>query len=176
LADPADVNINPSFEIEKFGPVQAGTFDTVALANLPETLGIDRFDHSLRFQRKAVRPKKSERVPSCADQGFAIYKLLKFMGKFLESSHWRIDHSLWRSATISTKLEMKMSWWKKILWVVVSALGVWAMARLALFRGEQISALWIVLAGFCALSISYRFYSKWLATKVLMLNEERATP
>src|SRR5437588_13079134 len=69
-----------------------------------------------------------------------------------------------------------MSWWKKCLWVAISALGVWALARLALFRGEQISALWIVLAGFCALSISYRFYSKWLATKVLVLNEERATP
>jgi carbon starvation protein len=47
---------------------------------------------------------------------------------------------------------------------------------LALSRGEQISALWIVIAGFCALAISYRFYSKWLATKVLVLNEERATP
>src|ERR1700752_222421 len=69
-----------------------------------------------------------------------------------------------------------MGWWKKLLWIVVSALGAWAMARLALSRGEQISALWIVLAGFCALSISYRFYSKWLATKVLVLNEERATP
>src|SRR6266567_3813264 len=69
-----------------------------------------------------------------------------------------------------------MSWWKKLLWIVISATGVWAMARLALSRGEQISALWIVLAGFCALSISYRFYSKWLATKVLVLNEERATP
>src|SRR6267378_1814028 len=69
-----------------------------------------------------------------------------------------------------------MSIWKKLLWFGVAVLGTWAMARLALSRGEQISALWIVLAGFCALSISYRFYSKWLATKVLVLNEERATP
>src|SRR6201987_4433504 len=69
-----------------------------------------------------------------------------------------------------------MSSWKKLLWIVVSALGAWAIARLALVRGEQISALWIVLAGLCALCISYRFYSKWLATKVLVLNEERATP
>jgi carbon starvation protein len=69
-----------------------------------------------------------------------------------------------------------MSWWKKLLWVAVSALGVWAMAVLALSRGEQISALWIILAGLCALCISYRFYSKWLAAKVLVLNEERATP
>ncbi len=37
-------------------------------------------------------------------------------------------------------------------------------------------ALWIIVAGLCALSISYRFYSKWLAARVLVLNEERATP
>jgi carbon starvation protein len=65
---------------------------------------------------------------------------------------------------------------KKLLWFGVAALGTWAVAVLAMSRGEQISALWIVIAGFCALSISYRFYSKWLATKVLVLNEERATP
>src|SRR6478672_3491953 len=69
-----------------------------------------------------------------------------------------------------------MSVWKKLAWIGVAALGTWAVAVLALSRGEQISALWIVTAGFCALSISYRFYSKWLATKVLMLNEQRATP
>ena len=69
-----------------------------------------------------------------------------------------------------------MSLWKKLLWFGVAALGTWAVAMLALSRGERISALWIVAAGLCALSISYRFYSKWLATKVLMLNEQRATP
>ena len=69
-----------------------------------------------------------------------------------------------------------MSVWKKVVWIGVAALGTWAVAILALSRGEKISALWIVIAGFCAFSISYRFYSKWLATKVLVLNEERATP
>src|SRR5213595_2822179 len=69
-----------------------------------------------------------------------------------------------------------MSVWKKLVWIGVAASGTWAVAVLALSRGEKISALWIVIAGFCALSISYRFYSKWLATKVLVLNEERATP
>src|ERR671935_752445 len=69
-----------------------------------------------------------------------------------------------------------MSLWKKLVWFAVAALGTWAVAILALSRGEQISALWIVAAGFCALTISYRFYSKWLATKVLVLNEQRATP
>jgi carbon starvation protein len=69
-----------------------------------------------------------------------------------------------------------MSWWKKLLWMAVSFLGLGAIAVLALSRGEQINALWIIVAGLCAFAISYRFYSKWLATRVLLLNDERATP
>src|SRR5438477_9582518 len=69
-----------------------------------------------------------------------------------------------------------MSLPKTLLWVVVTLLGLASLAVLALSRGEQISALWIVVAGFCAAAISYRFYSKWLATKILVLNDERATP
>src|ERR1700693_6135255 len=69
-----------------------------------------------------------------------------------------------------------MSLRKKLLWVAVTLLGLASLAVLALSRGEQISALWIVTAGFCAASVSYRFYSKWLATKILVLNDERATP
>ena len=69
-----------------------------------------------------------------------------------------------------------MNIWKKLLWIAVSALGLMAIAVLALSRGEQISALWIVTAGLCTCAVSYRFYSKWLATKVLVLNDQRATP
>jgi carbon starvation protein len=69
-----------------------------------------------------------------------------------------------------------MTLWKKLLWIGASLLGLVSICVLALSRGEQISALWIILAGLCATAISYRFYSKWLATKVLVLNDERATP
>jgi hypothetical protein len=46
--------------------VRGGTLNGIALANLLETLGIDRFDHSIPLEPKTVRSKKSERVPSCA--------------------------------------------------------------------------------------------------------------
>src|SRR5207237_7460711 len=39
-----------------------------------------------------------------------------------------------------------------------------------------INALWIIIAGLCSFAVSYRLYSTWLATKVLFLNDERATP
>ena len=69
-----------------------------------------------------------------------------------------------------------MSLWKKLLWIAITGIGLMAIAVLALSRGEQISALWIVAAGLCTFAISYRFYSKWLAAKVLVLNDARATP
>ena len=66
--------------------------------------------------------------------------------------------------------------WKKLLWIAVTLLGLGSIAILAMSRGEQINALWIIVAGGCAFAISYRFYSKWLASKVLLLNDQRATP
>lgn len=69
---------------------------------------------------------------------------------------------------------------KKILsilfWVVLSILGASALGGIALLRGETINSLWLVTAGLCALAISYRFYGKWLITKVLVIDENRATP
>src|SRR5213082_2430908 len=69
-----------------------------------------------------------------------------------------------------------MSLWKKLLWIAVTLLGLGSIAILAMSRGEQINALWIIVAGLCAFAVSYRFYSKWLASKVLLLNDQRATP
>jgi carbon starvation protein len=65
---------------------------------------------------------------------------------------------------------------KFLLWLGIALLGAAAVAVLALARGEPVNALWIVTAGLCATAISYRFYSKWLATKVLVLDDNRATP
>ncbi len=65
---------------------------------------------------------------------------------------------------------------KLLLWIGIGLLGAAAVAVLAFARGEPINALWIVTAGLCATAISYRFYSKWLAAKVLVLDDNRATP
>src|SRR4026209_1164722 len=69
-----------------------------------------------------------------------------------------------------------MSLWKRLLWIAVTLLGLGSISILAMSRGEQVNALWIIVAGLCAFAVSYRFYSKWLASKVLLLNDERATP
>src|SRR5213078_4150722 len=64
-----------------------------------------------------------------------------------------------------------MSLWKKLLWIAVTLLGLASLAIVTLSRGEQISALWIIVAGLCAAAISYRFYSKWRATPAVVKND-----
>lgn len=63
-----------------------------------------------------------------------------------------------------------------VMWFVVSALGTLAVATIALHRDENINALWLVVAAVCVYAIGYRFYSKFIAAKVLVLDPVRATP
>ncbi len=63
-----------------------------------------------------------------------------------------------------------------LVWLCVAFLGAWAYLTLALHRGEEISSVYILLAALCSYAIGYRFYSKWIAARVLMLNDRRATP
>jgi carbon starvation protein len=63
-----------------------------------------------------------------------------------------------------------------LAWLLVAALGALAVSTIALHRGEQINAMWLVLAAVCTYSIGYRFYSKLISAKVLALNAQRATP
>ena len=61
-------------------------------------------------------------------------------------------------------------------WALVSLLGAAAFGVLALARGETISAAWLLTAAVCTYVVGYRFYSKFLATKVFGLDPRRATP
>jgi len=65
---------------------------------------------------------------------------------------------------------------KALLWIGVAFLGAFSLATIALHRGEQINALWLVAAALCCYSLGYRFYSKFIALKVLALDPMRATP
>ncbi len=63
-----------------------------------------------------------------------------------------------------------------LFWVSVAAAGGWAYATLAWHQGETINSVYVLLAAVCTYTIGYRFYSKWLAARVLALNDRRATP
>ncbi len=63
-----------------------------------------------------------------------------------------------------------------IVWFAVALLGALAYVLTTWQRGETTNAVWILTAAVCTYAIAYRFYSKWIAARVLVLEELRATP
>jgi len=61
-------------------------------------------------------------------------------------------------------------------WFLLALAGARAFATLALHRGEELNSAYILIAALCTYAIGYRFYSKWIAARVLMLDDRRATP
>jgi carbon starvation protein len=69
-----------------------------------------------------------------------------------------------------------MSVMRKILWVAVAGLGALALGLIATVRGEPLNAVWLVAAAGCLYALGYRFYSRFIAYRVLEMNPRRATP
>ncbi|MGG4606899.1 carbon starvation CstA family protein [Providencia sp. Me31A] len=65
---------------------------------------------------------------------------------------------------------------KHIPWMILGIIGAVCLGVVALRRGEHISALWIVVASVAVYLIAYRYYSLYIAKKVMKLDETRATP
>ena len=69
---------------------------------------------------------------------------------------------------------------KKVLtslfWLLLALAGAVAYATLAFRRSEPVNSAYILIAAVCTYAIGYRFYSKWIAARVLALNDRRATP
>jgi carbon starvation protein len=63
-----------------------------------------------------------------------------------------------------------------LLWTAISFFAALAVATIALHRGEQINAMWLVVAASCSFALGYRFYSRFVAAKVVALEAMRATP
>ncbi|MBC6497130.1 MAG: carbon starvation protein A [Alphaproteobacteria bacterium GM7ARS4] len=63
-----------------------------------------------------------------------------------------------------------------LLWACVCVLAVWSIATIAFHRGEPINSLWLMVAALCCASLGYRFYSAFIAAKVLALDPSRVTP
>ena len=59
---------------------------------------------------------------------------------------------------------------------IVSLLGAFAFAVLALSRGERVGAVWILIAALCIYFIGYRFYSYFIAYRVFEVNDQNPTP
>jgi carbon starvation protein len=63
-----------------------------------------------------------------------------------------------------------------MIWTAVAIVGAVAWGVLALSRGENISAIWLVAAALGSYAIAYRFYARYIVKRVLRVDDSRATP
>ncbi len=65
---------------------------------------------------------------------------------------------------------------QRLLLVLIAILGASSFAWMALKRGEPVNAAWLLTAAVCTYIIAYRIYSRFIATRIFELNDDRATP
>ncbi len=63
-----------------------------------------------------------------------------------------------------------------IAWALIATVGAVCLGGIAIMRGESINSIWLVLAAACTYLIAFRFYGKFIAARVMALNDKRATP
>src|SRR3954465_9271681 len=104
-----------------------------------------------------------EEAASSRSSGYGYPEWLLFL--WLACASRKIPQQ-WRAMTMA----------RQLLWFVIAALAGLALGVIALRRGEPISALWLVTAALCSYAIGFRFYSKFVAAKILLLDDTRPTP
>src|SRR5687767_11280784 len=65
---------------------------------------------------------------------------------------------------------------RRLAWVAIAILGAGAFAGIALSRGESINSMWLIVASVCIYLVGFRFYAKFIASRVMALDDTRATP
>jgi carbon starvation protein len=69
---------------------------------------------------------------------------------------------------------MKILW--HALWALIACAAALCLGAIALERGEPVNSIWLVIGAVCTYLIGFRFYAYFIAAKVMMLDDRRATP
>ncbi len=62
------------------------------------------------------------------------------------------------------------------LWALLSAGAAFCLAGIAIQRGEPVNSMWLVVAAACTYLVGFRFYGKFIAARVMALDDLRVTP
>jgi carbon starvation protein len=63
-----------------------------------------------------------------------------------------------------------------LFWAAIAVGAAFCLGGVALIRGEHINSIWLVLAAACTYITAYRFYGRFIAARVMALDDQRATP
>jgi carbon starvation protein len=65
---------------------------------------------------------------------------------------------------------------RTFFWAAIAFVAAVCLGGIALCHGERVNSVWLVVAAGCTYVAGYRFYGKFIAARVLALNDQRATP
>ena len=65
---------------------------------------------------------------------------------------------------------------RNLISIAIAVAAVFCLATIALTRGEPVNSFWLVTAAACSYIAAYRLYAKFIAARVMALNDQRATP
>jgi carbon starvation protein len=63
-----------------------------------------------------------------------------------------------------------------LVWGAIGVAAAYFLGGIALTRGESVNSMWLVAASVCMYLLGFRFYAKFIAARVMSLNDARATP
>src|SRR5450755_3535945 len=69
-----------------------------------------------------------------------------------------------------------MTFLQRVMWIALACGAAVCLGAIAFSRGEHINSLWLVAAAACTYLLGYRFYGKFIAARVMALDDRRATP
>ncbi len=64
----------------------------------------------------------------------------------------------------------------KLAWLATAVVGALALGIVGFERGENVNAVWLVVAAVCTYFIAYRFYGLFIGEKVMRVDPTRVTP
>lgn len=100
---------------------------------------------------------------------------LEFKNDYTPAEEARVIRNS-KGLPVGVKPKMVWTWPKAILWAAIAILCACGWAVLAVSRGEQISAIWFVVAALCSYAIAYRFYAYYIQLKIMRTDDANATP
>ena len=81
-----------------------------------------------------------------------------------------------RAASTGVQSQLMSKTLGHLAWGAIAVLGAYAFMGIALNRGEPVNSIWLVIASVCLYLVGFRFYAKFIAAKVMILSDARATP
>lgn len=87
-----------------------------------------------------------------------------------------LESSLKTKIASESKVRPMTNYRANFFWFCIALFGALSLATLAMWRGETVNAIWMVAAATCTYLLAYRFYSRFIALRVVQLDAARPTP